>query len=118
MLGTNPKDWKVPIFLQKPLNSGDDVAGIVEAVGARVSEFKPGDRVAGMHEIGTEHGSFAEFAITPASTTFHIPEHVAFEEVCQRKRLAFCQILSVNSSHEHAGRHDSNEWSRRSVWSL
>ncbi|KAL2671566.1 hypothetical protein Neosp_014156 [[Neocosmospora] mangrovei] len=78
--GTNPKDWKVPIFHQKPVNSGDDIAGIVEAVGAGVSEFKPGDRVAGMHEIGTAHGSFAEFAITPASTTFHIPDNVAFEE--------------------------------------
>ncbi|KAI8656235.1 hypothetical protein LRP88_12560 [Fusarium phalaenopsidis] len=78
--GTNPKDWKVPIFLQKPVNSGDDVAGVVEAVGAGVSEFKPGDRVAGMHEIGTAHGSFAEFAITSASTTFHIPDNVTFEE--------------------------------------
>ncbi|KAI8654499.1 PKS-ER domain-containing protein [Fusarium keratoplasticum] len=78
--GTNPKDWKVPIFLQKSVNSGDDVAGIIEAVGAGVSEFKPGDRVAGMHEIGTAHGSFAEFAITPASTTFHIPDNVTFEE--------------------------------------
>ncbi|KAJ4156226.1 hypothetical protein NW754_007850 [Fusarium falciforme] len=78
--GTNPKDWKVPIFLQKSVNSGDDFSGIVEAVGAGVSEFKPGDRVAGMHEIGTAHGSFAEFAITPASTTFHIPDNVTFEE--------------------------------------
>ena len=89
MLGTNPKDWKVPIFLQKSVNSGDDVAGIIEAVGAGVSEFKPGDRVAGMHEIGTAHGSFAEFAITPASTTFHIPDNVTFEEVCQRKHSLF-----------------------------
>ncbi|RSM01139.1 hypothetical protein CDV31_011503 [Fusarium ambrosium] len=78
--GTNPKDFKVPLFSQKPINSGDDIAGIVEAVGAGVTEFKPGDRVAGMHRIGTENGSFAEFAITPASTTFHIPENVAFEE--------------------------------------
>ncbi|KAM0438451.1 hypothetical protein ACHAPT_001200 [Fusarium lateritium] len=78
--GTNPKDWKVPMFHQRPVNSGDDIAGIVEAVGAGVSEFKPGDRVAGMHEIGTAHGAFAEYAITPASTTFHIPEDVEFEE--------------------------------------
>ncbi|RSL63836.1 hypothetical protein CEP53_004276 [Fusarium sp. AF-6] len=85
--GTNPKDFKVPLFSQKPINSGDDIAGIVEAVGAGVTEFKPGDRVAGMHRIGTENVSFAEFAITPASTTFHIPENIAFEELTSTRRL-------------------------------
>jgi len=71
----------MPIFTQQTLNSGDDLAGIVEAVGDGVYEFTPGDRVAGMHQIGGGHGSFAEYAITPASTTFHIPDHVSFEEV-------------------------------------
>ncbi|KAM5352742.1 hypothetical protein ACJ41O_005464 [Fusarium nematophilum] len=79
--GTNPKDWKVPsLFFKRPFNSGDDIAGIVEAVGDGVSEFKPGDRVAALHQIGTPCGSFAEYAIAPASTTFHIPDHISFAE--------------------------------------
>ncbi|KAM0542096.1 hypothetical protein ACHAPJ_012959 [Fusarium lateritium] len=66
--GLNPKDWKMPVFVNQALNSGDDLAGVIEAVGDGVYEFKPGDRVAAMHQIGTGHGSFAEYAITPAAT--------------------------------------------------
>ena len=35
--GSNPKDWKRPEYTQ-PHNSGDDIAGIVEAVGENVVE--------------------------------------------------------------------------------
>lgn len=79
--GSNPKDWKLPQWTKKPQNSGDDIAGIVESVGENVVEFKPGDRVAAFHQMTTEHGSFAEYAIALATTTFHIPAHVSFEEV-------------------------------------
>lgn len=49
--GSNPKDWKVPEWFNKTMNSGDDIAGIVHQVGANVSEFKPGDRVFAFHEM-------------------------------------------------------------------
>ncbi|KAB5578160.1 alcohol dehydrogenase-like protein [Coniochaeta sp. 2T2.1] len=61
------------------MNQGDDIAGIVEKVGANVTEFKPGDRVAAFHEMMTPHGSYAEYAIAWAYTTFHIPEKTSFE---------------------------------------
>jgi NADPH2:quinone reductase len=79
--GTNPKDWKRPFHMKKPHNSGDDIAGIVEAVGENVTEFKPGDRVAAFHEMMSPHGSFAEYAIAWASTTFHLPPKITFEQV-------------------------------------
>jgi len=44
--GSNPKDWKVPNGYKKPHNSGDDISGIIEAVGDNVVEFRAGDRVA------------------------------------------------------------------------
>lgn len=78
--GSNPKDWKLPEYRKIAHNSGDDIAGIVEAVGENVFEFKPGDRVAAFHEMAKPHGSFAEYAISPAHTTFHIPNKTTFEE--------------------------------------
>ncbi|KAF2754996.1 GroES-like protein [Pseudovirgaria hyperparasitica] len=80
--GSNPKDWKIPEWFGEPgiMNQGDDIAGTIAAVGSNVTEFKPGDRVAAFHEMLTPHGSFAEYAIAWAHTTFHIPAHVRFEE--------------------------------------
>ncbi|KAK3902635.1 chaperonin 10-like protein [Staphylotrichum tortipilum] len=71
--GSNPKDWKVPVWFGSTANEGDDIAGIVEAVGANVFEFAPGDRVAAFHEMRTPHGSYAEYALAWQHTTFHIP---------------------------------------------
>lgn len=67
------------MWLNLEANSGDDIAGIVESVGSDVAAFKKGDRVAAFHETRTEHGSFAEYAIAPASTTFHLPKDTTFE---------------------------------------
>ncbi|KAF2101148.1 GroES-like protein [Rhizodiscina lignyota] len=78
--GCNPKDWKYPHFSGVTINSGDDIAGFVERVGEEVYEFRPGDRVAAFHQMRVGGGAFAEFAIAPASTTFHIPEKISFEE--------------------------------------
>ena len=84
--GVNPKDWKMQSGILTTIsdcpNSGDDVAGIVEATGSDVKDFHRGDRVAGLHELGTRSGSFAEYAILNEWTTFHIPEHINFEQAC------------------------------------
>ncbi|OKL55420.1 hypothetical protein UA08_09330 [Talaromyces atroroseus] len=77
--GSNPKDWKRPEWSDVHINQGDDIAGIVHAVGKNVSEFKPGDRVAAFHEIMQPGGSYAEYALAWASTTFHIPQKTWFE---------------------------------------
>lgn len=80
--GSNPKDWKVPAWMKDmpPMNQGDDIAGTVEAVGEGVSEFKKGDRVAAFHEMLSPHGSYAEYAISWAHTTFLLPAKTSFEE--------------------------------------
>ena len=78
--GTNPKDWKIPQWILKgPQNSGDDIAGIVDEVGEGVVGFKKGDRVGAFHEMMEPSGSFAEYAISWARTTFHIPQGTTFE---------------------------------------
>jgi len=53
---------------------GADVAGVVEAAGAGVSGFRPGDPV-----FGTCEGAFAEFACAPESTIAASPPGVPFE---------------------------------------
>lgn len=65
---------------QNGKNTGDDIAGTVVSVGEGVSEFAPGDRVAAFHEMTTPSGSYAEYAIAPETTTFHIPSSTSFEE--------------------------------------
>ena len=42
--------------------------------------FQKGDRVASFHSPGTPAGTYAEYSLLPAHTTFHIPSHISFEE--------------------------------------
>lgn len=80
----NPKDWKMAteklMTISSCPNSGDDIAGTVVAVGSDVHDFKPGDRVAALHELGTPHGSYAEYAIAYSWSAFHLSENTSFEE--------------------------------------
>lgn len=70
----------MPEMSKTAQNSGDDIAGIVHAVGANVYEFKPGDRVAAFHEMMKPGGSFAEYAVAWQYMTTHIPNNTSFEE--------------------------------------
>ena len=63
-----------------PLNQGDDVAGIVAAVGPDVTDFAVGDRVAALHQPGTEWGTYAEYTLVWSYATFRIPETMGFAE--------------------------------------
>ena len=55
-----------------PATLGTESAGVVEAVGEGVDDFKPGDRVA---NPGTQ-GSYAEALIVPAANLILLPDHV------------------------------------------
>lgn len=55
-----------------PFIPGNEAAGTVDAVGAGVEEVKPGDRVAYAMEIG----SYAEYAVVPASKLVPVPDEV------------------------------------------
>ena len=80
--GSNPKDWKYPGLQKKESNQGDDIAGVVHAVGSNVVEFRPGDRVAAFHQMMSPGGSYAEYAVSPSHCTFHIPKNTTFEGIC------------------------------------
>jgi NADPH:quinone reductase-like Zn-dependent oxidoreductase len=55
---------------------GWDVAGTVEAVGASVTDFRPGDAVMGV----AEGGSFAEYALTSPDKLVPKPANLSFEQ--------------------------------------
>jgi len=57
---------------------GKDVAGIVEAVGANVKQFKPGDEVFGdLSECGW--GAYAEYVSVPEKALVQKPANITFE---------------------------------------
>ena len=62
----------------KPRNKvlGTDVSGCVEAVGAAVGRFKPGDEVFG----GRSSGGYAEYAAVPEAELYLKPADLTFEE--------------------------------------
>lgn len=59
---------------QETSRPGRDVAGEVEAVGANVTQFKPGDAV-----FGVAAGAFAEYACTKESRVARKPAEISFE---------------------------------------
>ena len=74
------------LYLQKPnLPSliGYEAAGIVEAVGPDVKEFKVGDKVSIIPAMPnfsmTVHGVYGETAIVPSSSLTKYPENLSFE---------------------------------------
>ncbi|PYI09778.1 GroES-like protein [Aspergillus sclerotiicarbonarius CBS 121057] len=111
--GSNPKDWKVAelagdldnAFFQRyahvrqGVNQGDDIAGVVVKTGRNVVEFKEGDRVAAFHEMLTPGGSYAEYAVAWAHTTFHLPEGVSFEEAATIPLAALTAVISLYHHH-------------------
>ena len=60
-----------------PYTPGNDGAGVVEQVGADVSEFKPGDRV---YTAGSVSGTYAEIALCKTEQVHRLPENVSFAQ--------------------------------------
>lgn len=73
LAGRGNPNWTWPHVL------GLDVAGVVDAVGADVDQWKAGDRVF-YHGDLSRPGGFAEYAVTTAHTTARIPTDVGFSD--------------------------------------
>jgi NADPH:quinone reductase-like Zn-dependent oxidoreductase len=79
----NPTDWK-HIDLISPVNSiiGCDYSGTVAQVGTAVTNWKVGERIAGVAHGGLfpDKGVFAEYAKIEADLAWKIPDSVSFED--------------------------------------
>src|SRR5258706_726486 len=59
-----------------PFTPGQEAAGTIVALGANVSQLKEGDRVAWCSVLG----SYAEYALAPASRVVPLPPGISFEQ--------------------------------------
>lgn len=76
---------------------GTDVAGEVEAVGAKVTRFRPGDAVFGETMRGQQWvngGSFAEYVAAPESALAPKPDNVSFEQAAS---VATAGLIVLNN---------------------
>src|SRR5215217_279375 len=68
------------IKTEHPLIIGWDIAGVVEQVGAAVTEFKTGDEVFGMVNFPGHGKAYAEYVVAPETQLAVKPANVSFEE--------------------------------------
>ncbi|MGF1480218.1 MAG: NAD(P)-dependent alcohol dehydrogenase [Cyanophyceae cyanobacterium] len=97
----NPVDWKIrkgDLQLLSgydfPLILGCDFAGVVEAVGAEVTLFQPGDEVYGMVNP-LDGGAYAEYVAAPESGTAPKPGNMSFEEAAAVPVAALTALQSL-----------------------
>lgn len=99
----NPLDWhimradpfivRLDMGLRKPKQNrlGADIAGVVEAIGANVTQFQVGDAVFG--EIGA--GGLAEYAVAPEKLLAHKPDNLSFVEAASTPVVGFTAIQGL-----------------------
>jgi NADPH:quinone reductase-like Zn-dependent oxidoreductase len=94
-VGVNPVDWKMrskgPLRFaarllrpfrgpRGPVIVGVDFAGVVEAVGAKVTEIAAGTRVVGGTNFARgQHGSYADTVVVDADQVCPLPDNVPFD---------------------------------------
>jgi NADPH:quinone reductase-like Zn-dependent oxidoreductase len=102
----NPLDWRrmranpflirlsEGFFAPKNPRLGADVAGLVEAVGANVTAFKPGDEVFG--PVGA--GGFAEYVCAREKHLALKPPHVSFEAAAAAPVVGFTALQGLRDT--------------------
>jgi len=104
--GVNIADWAImsglpyiarPVYgFRRPKNSvrGTDVAGTVEAVGAAVTCFKPGDEV-----FGWANGSYAEYSVATEDSLALKPARLSFEAAAA---VPMAGLVALQALRDHA----------------
>jgi NADPH:quinone reductase-like Zn-dependent oxidoreductase len=81
------REHKSVVRVSLPLTLGSDISGIVEAVGAEVTDFAPGDRVYGVTNPDFI-GASAEFALVQAGMIAQQPRSLSFAEAASAPVVA------------------------------
>lgn len=105
----NARDWhfmrgdpyfaRLAIGLNRPKEPvrGTDFAGTVEAVGAGVTDVKPGDEVYGEHE-----GAFAEYVAAPQAVVAAKPADLTFEQAAAMPLAANTALVGLRDAGQVA----------------
>jgi len=81
--------WMPPL----PAVPGNELAGVVEALGADVRGVGLGQRVLlSSRELPMRGGCYAEVACVPADSLFHLPEQISFDDAVS---LPNCQLAGA-----------------------
>jgi NADPH:quinone reductase-like Zn-dependent oxidoreductase len=104
--GINPIDWKTMQGLMReeftltlPAGLGTDVAGVVDQVGAGVTEFRVGDAVMGVSMTP----SFAEFALADPASLIKKPTAINWESAGSVAGAGGTAYAVLNKLGVHAG---------------
>ena len=106
--GVNMADWHLMTGLPKLVRvagvgfrapkqpiRGSDVAGVVEEVGAAVTEFTPGDEV-----FGSASDAFAEFALSRPARLLPKPANLTFEQAAAVSMAGYTALQAVRDKAE------------------
>jgi len=79
--GANPVDWKAVLngVFPMPLILGSDIAGIIEAVGADIKNYKAGDEIIGSLQWDKQ-SAYAEYVVTKEKYITHKPKNLTLQE--------------------------------------
>ncbi|CAE7159755.1 unnamed protein product [Rhizoctonia solani] len=96
----NPVDWKIidyGIFIEKfPAVLGTDGAGIIEAVGPDVTNFKPGDKVFFQGNYGrVDETTFQEKSIVETDIISKIPDNITEDQASTVPLAAFTALVGL-----------------------
>ena len=81
---------------------GSDIAGTVEAAGAEVKQFKPGDAVFG--DIFDHWGGLAEYLCVPEDKLMRIPDGLTFEQAAAVPQASLVALQGLQAKkHVQAG---------------
>ena len=103
MRGT-PFPFRLVAGLLKPRHTiiGTDVAGRVESVGRRVTQFKPGDEVFGeLSRCG--FGGYAEYVVAPETALALKPSNASYEEAAATPTSGLTALQGLRKGRIQAG---------------
>jgi NADPH:quinone reductase-like Zn-dependent oxidoreductase len=99
-LVSGPSVLRLLSGLRKPkfTGFGQDFAGVIEAVGNKVTEFKPGDEV-----FGGKLGSVAEYVCVRKDRVALKPSNITFEQAGAVKHAGLTALQGLKTGKIHAG---------------
>ncbi len=98
----NPLDWKIREGTMKlmsgskfPKHTGTDFAGIVEAVGASVSNVKKGDEVFGTVKNNMKEGVLSDYVAVPSTLIWKKPASINFVQAASIPTVGAAAVMAL-----------------------